>query len=183
MFVFIYMAQETIYCEYCKQRFDIRGYQGHLRSKKHIRALHLYEKKQKRAEELKKEKAPEPEKANVTEENKPVTEANEEPAKESEEPTLAEASEELEDLTESEEEATEEPKEERDYMTIRIIDGKEKKEKDNGIVQMLEKMITPELVGALGQMIIQAVANRSPTTQPVSAPQWGYDDKGNPINF
>jgi hypothetical protein len=181
MFVFISMSGETIYCECCKQRFDIRGYQGHIRSKKHIRALHLAEKKAKRKAEQEKdvlnmpadtkqeESKPEPEPEPVR-----VQEAPEE------EPKTEEDIEDLEDLEEPEEEPEEQ--EERDYMTIRIIDGKEKPAKSSGIDKLIDMLATPETIAMLGQVVGQILAAKVQTAPVIVAP-WGHDDKGNVIQF
>ena len=179
------MSQETIYCEYCKQRFDIRGYQGHIRSKKHIRALHLAEKKAKRKAELEKQSPIETEDKQTEAVEEPQNMEVVEPAPKEPKSTQEETEEpeDIEDLDELEEPEIEQEVEQEDkYMTIRIIDGKESKPKSAGLDKLIDMLATPETIAIIGQVLGQIVASKV-QTQPVAAPKWGYDDKGNAIEF
>lgn len=187
---------EKKYCSACNRLIEPRGWAQHIRSKKHIRAQRIADKKNKHKEEMNRIA----EEAENTEDETEDSEASNSENKEEESSNdEIEDIEELEDNEDNEDaqqqedsirtgttqtEKGEPEREESDFLTIRVIDGAKESNKPSGLMSILEKSITPEVVGALGQLLIQAIANRTPSTEAVQQPaKWGYDKHGNAIEF
>jgi len=154
-----------MYCDICKKEVDERGYTRHCSGKTHKKLAALKKKEEKQEETCKKPQPTAGEEENALPEITPE--------------------EQEENITYNPEEPEETKQEKRnnDYVELRIVDGHPKEEKvKSGIEALFEKFATPENIAVIGQVVGQIIASKLQTPA-VSAPQWGCDDKGNPISF
>lgn len=162
------MAEERIHCTVCNEVFSKRGYSGHCRSKKHLRALAKQEKK----------KAPEVKPKEEVPEVKPEEDID------TEMEDLPEATE-MQDIPEDKpilEPQTKKEASKKDFLEIRIIDGHDEEKEPSAINEILKTLMTPENLAIAGQIVSQIIM-KNVKTPDSPTPLWGLDKSGRPVDF
>lgn len=156
-----------MHCDICNSDIDKRGYARHCKGSKHLKALAAAKKAETK---------------NPAGEEEIKQEISNPAGEESKDEELPAGEEEIEEIVSSDPKKPnkEKPKE---YLELKIIDGRDTESKKSNLDGILEKLFTPENIAIAGQVIGEILAKKMNNQEVQKTPKYGFDKNGVAVEF